>query len=259
MLFKVSPYGFCFNLIAFSTSYMMAHILGEKLYVYEKSNSISPKIKILQEILKENDKVIYIDTLQGYEKEYEYNDASDNIVIRQNLSKEEKHKLISECLVLNEATYAKLGELPTYDIAIHCRTGDKITWGEMGIITIDKYIEAVASIKDLPTEPSIFLMTDNGQVVSDFKTKAPSSWRIFSFTPEVSEAYDQFKFNDKTAKQKLADLYQLLKELEIAKKCRHFIGTSSSNVGMYIILTHPGKYGVDFFPQSLDYPIEMLF
>lgn len=259
MLFKVSPYGFCFNLIAFSTSYMMACMRDEKLYVYEKSNSISPKIKILQDILKENDRVVYIDTLQGYEKEYEYYNASDCTIIREKFSKEKKRNLISECLTLNNETYAKLGELPTYDVAVHCRTGDKITWGEMGIITIDKYIEAVAAIKDLPTEPSIFLMTDNGQVVSDFNAKAPNSWRIFSFTPEASEAYDQFKFNDKTAKQKLADLYQLLKELETAKKCRHFIGTSSSNVSMYIILTHLGKYGIDFFPKSLDYPIELIF
>jgi hypothetical protein len=232
---------------------------GEKLYIYEKSNSISPKVHIFRDILEPNENIEFIETLQGYEKEGIYDEKRDAIIINKYFTRKEKRDLTKECLRLNAMTIAKLGDLPTYDVAVHCRTGDKLTWGEMQEISLDAYIEKVAAIEGLGPERSVFLMTDNGQVVSDFKKKAPSTWHIFSYTDERVEAYDQHKFNDKSAKQKIADIYQLLKELETAKKCRHFVGTATSNVGVYIILTHTGTYGVDFFPVSLDTSVELFF
>jgi hypothetical protein len=259
MLFIVSPYGFCFNLISLSLSYMAARMHGEKLYIYEKANSISPKVHIFRDILEPNPNIEFIETLHGYEKEKQYYEIRDGLTIGKYFTRKEKRDLTKECLVLNRATMAKLGDLSTYDVAVHCRTGDKLTWDEMKEISLDAYIEKVAAIEGLGSERSVFLMTDNGQVVSDFKKKAPSTWHIFSYTDERVEAYDQHKFNDKSAKQKVADIYQLLKELETAKKCRHFVGTASSNVGVYIILTHTGTYGVDFFPVSLDKHVELFF
>ncbi len=254
MLFILSPYGFCFNLNKLNLAYMMAILKDEKVYIYEKGNSINPKVTILKDILKENERFIFVDSLVGLEKELEYDEKTDGKILYNKFTKEEKRNLVKECLQLNEKTKERLGTIPVYDVAVHCRTGDKITWGEMEKIELIDYVNEIKKIPDLPENPTIFLMTDNGKVVTEFKSLIPTSWKVFTFTKEEADAYDQFNFNDKTAKQKLAEFYQLLLETEIAKASKGFIGTLSSNIGFYIILT-----GNHTYIKSLDQDTNILF
>jgi hypothetical protein len=273
MLFVLSPVGLCYNLIRLYYTYMMAIARDEKVYIYEKGNSINPKVTILKDILRINDRFIFVDSLIGLEKEIEYDEKRDASFLGNRFNRKEKLSLIKECLQLNEKTKERLGELlvlpaetagsrgvgtsvplPVYDVAVHCRTGDKITWGEMNKIDIIDYINEIKKVPDLPENPTIFLMTDNGKVVTEFKSLIPTSWKVFTYTKEESDAYDQHTFNDKTSKQKLAELYQFILETEIAKRSNAFIGTLSSNVGFYIILT-----GNHTYRKSLDTDLSILF
>lgn len=253
MLFIFTPYGFCFNLNKLQLAYMMAIVRDEKLYIYEKRNSINPKVTIMKDILKENERFVFVDSLVGLEDEFEYIEKKDAIIIGKKFTKEEKRKLIRECLQLNEKTKERLGSIPVYDVAVHCRTGDKITWGEMEKIEIIDYVNEIKKVPDLPENPTIFLMTDNGKVVTEFKSLIPTSWKIFTYTKEEIDAYDQHTFNDKTSKQKIAEIYQFLLEMEIAKASKAFIGTLSSNVGLYIILT-----GNHIYVKSLDFDTNII-
>lgn len=254
MLFIVTPVGLCYNLGKLYYTYTMAIARDEKVYIYEKRNSINPKVTFYKDILKENERFVFVDSLVGLEDELEYEEKRDALFIGKRFTKEEKHTLIKECLQLNNKTKERLGLLPLYDVAVHCRTGDKITWGEMGKIELIDYINEIKKVPDLPENPNIFLMTDNGKVVTQFKLLIPTSWKVFTFTKEEEDAYDQHTFNDKTSKQKLAELYQFLLETEIAKNSKAFIGTLSSNVGFYIMLT-----GNHTYRKSLDTDDSLLF
>jgi hypothetical protein len=273
MLFISSPVGFCWNFNRLTLTYIIAVARDEKVYIYEKINSINPKVTILKDILRENDRFIFVKSLDGLEKEKQYDEKIDASFIRTHYTREQKRNFFKECIQLNEKTKERLGIIPVlhagtagsrgigtlvpppvYDVAVHCRTGDKITWGEMGKIELIDYINEIKKVPDLPENPTIFLMTDNGKVVTEFKSLIPISWKVFTYTKEEVDAYDQFDFNDKTAKQKLAEFYQLLLETEIAKISNAFIGTVSSNVSLHIILTGNHKY-----IKSLDFDTSILF
>lgn len=247
MLFKATPLGFTFNLIQLAYSFVLATIRGEILHVYQASNSISPRIRIFEDVLEPHDRIRYIDTLDGdYGQEYDI--AQDSSTISGALSKEKIRELICECLRFKVVAEA------APDAAVHCRGGDKVAWGEMDAVPIERYVAALA---DLPAGSSVFLMTDTGETVRKFREAGKGKgWNITTFVSETAAAYDQYTFNDKTAKQKLAEIKQLIRELSIAKAAARFVGTASSNVSLLIFLTRAaGSSGA----ISLDVPVDIFF
>jgi hypothetical protein len=248
MLFKATPLGFTFNLIQLAYSFVLATIRGERLYVYQASNSISPRIRIFEDVLEPHDRIRYIDTLEG-DYGAEYDTARDSSTISGALSKEKIRELICECLRFKDGIEAAAAG--AFDASVHCRGGDKVAWGEMEPVPIERYVAALA---DLPPGASVFLMTDTGETVRKFREAGEGkSWNITTFVSETAAAYDQYTFNDKTAKQKLAEIKQLIREISIAKTAPRFVGTASSNVSLLIFLTRPaGSSGAISLDVSAD-------
>ena len=254
MLYKATPLGFTYNLIQLAYSFVLATIREETLYVYQASNSIGPRIRIFELILEPHSRICYIDDLEPYSAEYTYDDKRDAALIKATLSKDKIRALICECLTFKDLFTDLDGA--DWSAAVHCRGGDKVAWGEMEPIPIGNY---VAALGDLPPESRVFLMTDTGATVRQFSEAAAAAgkkWNITTFVSETTPAYNQYSFNDKTAREKIADLKQLVREILIARQAPLFVGTASSNVSLLIFLTRSaGATGA----VSLDVPADIFF
>ena len=92
-----------------------------------------------------------------------------------------------------------------------------------------------------------FVSTDDYGVIEELKKNYPQ-WYFYSLT-EPSERgyfYSEFQSQDKESKKK--DLIKLFASMEILRASELFIGTFSSNMGMFLgmCMEKERVYGVDF-------------
>lgn len=168
---------------------------------------------------------------------------------------------IRSCLQYTDTVKIKIDELrllfpEKFDIGIHIRAGDKITSGEMGIIHINKYIDAVHEYLRLHSDivvypPTIYVMADGGKSLNAFKAVADTSWKIYSSTPDKCKEHNQEAFNDMSVENKLDELHRFLLDIEIMKRVPAIICTLSSNIGGLIYLSHTLEHP---YIKSVDIP-----
>jgi hypothetical protein len=125
------------------------------------------------------------------------------------------------------------------DLCINIRRGDKITLEpneKQG--TIEEYIEKIDTLTDIS---SIFHTSDDYSTFLEFKSVRPE-WNIQTFCTPKDTGYFLKDLNEsQSAVDNVNHVRKFLKELEIMKKSKWFIGTKTTNVGLMVDLFRKGK------------------
>jgi hypothetical protein len=120
------------------------------------------------------------------------------------------------------------------DLCINIRRGDKITLephAKQG--SIEEYGNAVNRLKDIK---SIFHTSDDYDTFLEFKDKYPD-WNIATFCTPKDNGYFLKDLNECHVPENVVNhVFKFLKELEMMKKSKWFIGTTTTNVGLLVEL-----------------------
>ncbi|WP_288880198.1 hypothetical protein [Pedobacter panaciterrae] len=133
-------------------------------------------------------------------------------------------------------------EAPEKYAAIFVRRGDK--YFEAPLQEIRKYInkvDALTNSKDFP----LFISSDDYQIIEEAKVLFPER-NIIHFNFEGDKGYfmEDFKSNYSKAQQK-AKIVQLLAQVEILKNATYFVGTYSTNVGVFVGMARNCQHSYD--------------
>jgi hypothetical protein len=250
-IFQTTEAGFCSQFNQFFYSYLYVKSLGNKLRVSDKLSPLGPDINFLKLTFEDIPGVEYTDTV-----------SSKKISFNQFLSYRTNEELRTAAKKFFKFKPAILEEikkreipLTQYDIGIHIRSGDKITTGEMKAVPLQSYIEVIRSFQKQIAKPriTIFVMTDNYEMLEQLKANADTSWSITTLPSNsfYAKGHVQGDFNLLPRKTKEDMYYSFLTELSIMKRTPYIICTFSSNIGRFLYLT------CDFVDniKSLDMPV----
>lgn len=118
--------------------------------------------------------------------------------------------------------------LPEEYVAIHVRRGDKYT--ECKHTDIDKYFEKAEKETHIRYA---FLSTDDYTVYEEAKERFPN-WEIQTLTSKEERGYVHAKYLKKTKQEKNNEFLSFLASVEIMSQSSLFIGTFSSNIGIFL-------------------------
>lgn len=129
--------------------------------------------------------------------------------------------------------------LPSKYVSIHVRRGDKIV--ESSYYPLNQYFEKLdGNIKDL------FVATDDYSVVEDIKSKY-TDWNVWTLCSSSERGYSQSSADKENAIEKDRNMITLFATMEILNKSERFVGTYSSNIGMFQGMRKPSIcQGIDF-------------
>lgn len=160
----------------------------------------------------------------------------------QNICKE----LIKMTWHFNEKTQNEVTELinklslPDKYISMHIRCGDKIL--EHKQEEICKYFNKIKNSKIM----DIYIATDDYSTIEYILKKYPQ-YTIYSLEKKSQRGYYQGRFDRLDTEQKRLELIPFLASIEIINNSEQFIGTYSSNIGMFVGMRNPDiTTGVDY-------------
>lgn len=163
--------------------------------------------------------------------------------------------LIEACRQINEQIYRfndstaiavkdRINQLalPAQYVGIHVRRGDKAR--EAAHTDIVKYITLIEKHSDCR---DVFVATDDYAVYEELCAQYPD-WRFYTQTPPNNRGYDQRTFEAFSAEHRRNDMLTLFADVEILSASSLFVGTLSSNIGMYMYWRMPQGHclGVDY-------------
>ena len=156
--------------------------------------------------------------------------------------------LIQHVWRFNDRTTAEVAaasshlRLPDQYVGLHVRRGDKQV--EKPPVALDRYVERLMEATDTR---NVFLATDDFSIVEAFERDVRQC-TVFTLCTPAQRGYWQPVFLAKPPEQRRADTVQLLAEIEMLRRAPTFVGTFSSNIGMFVGMSRGGKecYGVDF-------------
>ena len=120
-------------------------------------------------------------------------------------------------------------KLPTTDyVSIHVRAGDKFT--EVKAAGFGQYMDLAARFSNNQTA---FVMTDDYTVVEQLRLQYPA-WKFYTLCEPTERGYFHRDFVRQDKAYKYHHHLRLFAELDIAAASAKFIGTYSSNVGMFV-------------------------
>jgi hypothetical protein len=125
-------------------------------------------------------------------------------------------------------------QLPSRYIGIHIRGGDKVT--EYSLFAPSDYInlkERVSGLND------IFVATDDFKYIIELKTQFPH-YRFYTYCKPKSQGFDFHDYSFLAMAEKRNHLIELFLDIEVLSQSEFFIGTYSSNVGMYLGMRRNG-------------------
>lgn len=127
------------------------------------------------------------------------------------------------------------------DICINIRRGDKITL-EPSMIqgSIMEYIEAIEKIERGDT---LFHTSDDYSTFLEFKEQRPL-WNISTFCSSNDTGYFLKDLNSESIEHVTKHVQKFMKELEIMKQAKWFVGTRTTNVGLMVDLMRRGKNNI---------------
>jgi hypothetical protein len=143
-------------------------------------------------------------------------------------------KLISMTWVYNDLTKRNVEEikksinLPRNYIGFHIRGGDKFM--EASLSNVNAYIDKAESKSNLRYA---FVLTDDYSVFEMLVRNYPS-WRFSTLCGENEHGYYHAKFINERSDIKRQRYYKLFASIDILAESDMFIGTFSSNPGMYL-------------------------
>lgn len=126
-------------------------------------------------------------------------------------------------------------------LSFHIRQGDKST--EQELIAPDVYIQKAKSLSDIETA---FILTDDYDIIDYIQTKYPT-WSIYTLCEKSEHGYYHSNFQQ-MGKDAIKNAHiKLFASIEICSRSTLFIGTFSSNPGMYLGMRMPLDrcYGLD--------------
>lgn len=118
-------------------------------------------------------------------------------------------------------------QLPPSYIGMHIRRGDKIL--EREFKDIDTYFKIASSISDIK---DVFILTDDYKVITDIKERY-KNWNIYTLTFPYEHG---FSLKQSTSNPETMDreMVKVIASLEVLKSSEAFIGTVSTNPGMFL-------------------------
>ncbi len=131
--------------------------------------------------------------------------------------------------------------LPSNYISIHVRAGDKKT--ERNLIMPQTYIKKA---KELSNCKNCFLATDDYRVFEELRNNNPE-YNFYTLTSPTETGYDQELFVKASKESIRQNLTEMFASIQIILSSELFIGTYSSNPGLFIGMQIDDKMvGMDF-------------
>jgi hypothetical protein len=118
--------------------------------------------------------------------------------------------------------------LPDNYLGFHIRGGDKHI--EYEKIDISRYIEIAEKHSSLRYA---FVLSDDYRIIMELKNNYPD-WIFFSLCDVNERGYYHSSFSNSDPVDKKLNMIKLFASIDILSKSQHFIGTFSSNPGMYL-------------------------
>jgi hypothetical protein len=251
--FQTNDSGFCSNFNQFLYAYVYTQSLSRTLEVYDMANAVSINFPLINNTFGDISGVVYKDSMSANAT----NLRRDNFTLRSYLERmENASKTSAESLRAvaqrifqwNPSLITTIQEILSsanlpgeFDLGVHIRVGDKITTGEAKPIALDNYIRAVKSFQASSKKDTlaIFLMSDSLNVISEFKKKSDSSWKIYTLPPALPnpDGHVQNQFNISPSRVRLAAYNTFMAELLVMQSISNIVCTLSSNVGRFLYYT----------------------
>lgn len=131
--------------------------------------------------------------------------------------------------------------LPEKFISLHVRAGDKIT--ERQLITPQSYLDKA---KELSYCKNIFVATDDYRIYEELKKSNPE-YHFYTSTSPDDKGNDTDKFFASTKENIQRNLIEMFASIDIFLKSELFVGTYSSNPGLFAgMLLDDKMVGMDF-------------
>lgn len=132
--------------------------------------------------------------------------------------------------------------LPSQYIGFHIRGGDKII--EYPKVEASKYFEVAQQNSNLK---DVFVLTDDYRIIIELNQNYPT-WNFYTLCGESENGYFHNHFSAINHETKKNHMIKLFASIDILSKSQHFIGTFSSNPGMYLgmRMNSTNIHGVDF-------------
>lgn len=129
--------------------------------------------------------------------------------------------------------YIKHINLPSPYLAMQIRRGDKIT--ECSFCPTQDYFETAHNLSNIK---NLFVLTDDYTVIEEIK-KDYLEWDIYTLTSPNERGYDNNAFSLMSKLEKKQQLIKLFSSVEIIRMSNLFIGTYTTNLGLFIGMTIP--------------------
>lgn len=118
--------------------------------------------------------------------------------------------------------------LPKIYNGIHIRGGDKFL--EFEKLEVDSYMKKISKISNIK---NIFVLTDDYRIVSELRENY-SEYHFYTLCKEDEIGYFHSDFDKVSLEQKRNDMVKLFASMDILANSQLFVGTFSSNPGMYL-------------------------
>jgi hypothetical protein len=118
--------------------------------------------------------------------------------------------------------------LPNEYIGLHIRAGDKYI--EADTYNMDDYIQKTKSISNLK---HVFVLTDDYKIFEQLVIRYPEL-EFYTLSQKSQKGYFHLEFDKLQGQEKRKQLIILLASIEILSNSSQFIGTYSSNIGMFL-------------------------
>lgn len=132
--------------------------------------------------------------------------------------------------------------LPSEYVGFHIRGGDKFQ--ECEIQAVDAYIDKASKLTDIK---NAFVLTDDYRVILSLRKNYPD-WKFYTICQEDERGYFHDEFIQRDKEYKRSKIINLLASMDILKNSQVFIGTFSSNIGMFLgmCMDKDKCFGIDF-------------
>ena len=128
--------------------------------------------------------------------------------------------------------------LPKNYVAVHIRSGDKIT--EASLISYDTYMEAVKKYSDLK---DIFIFTDDYSIVDKIIKEYGNTYNIYTLTNKNEKGYYLHQLNEKSNNEKHKEFIKLFAMIEVCRQANICIGSYTVNPDSFLsAVMEEGKF-----------------
>jgi len=131
--------------------------------------------------------------------------------------------------------------LPSDYVGVHIRSGDKATEAKLSpVYDYINYIKSISSLKEL------FVLTDDYNIIKELK-KDFTDYNFNYLCEEDEKGFTEAAYNNMNKEAKKTSVIKLLIDTEVMYRSSVFVGTFSSNVGVFIGMRRNAKawYGID--------------